>query len=84
MTARARADVESIDADLTAALQTLRRALDPAPDSDIEAALNSVETFAVVALRVMARSNPSKIRDAARIVEIKARLDGIPVLRGAA
>ncbi len=43
-------------------------------------ALCSIETFVAIALRVMKRTNPSKIRDAARTVEIQARLDGRPVL----
>lgn len=78
---RARSNVDEIDADLTIALQTIREALGPIEDgSDIDTAMCSVETFAAVALRVMRHSNPSKVRDAARIVEIKARLDGIPVI----
>jgi hypothetical protein len=35
-----------------------------------------VETFVAIALRVMARTNPSRIRDAAMVEEIKARMDG--------
>ena len=39
-----------------------------------------VETFIGVALYVMKRSPPALIRDAARTTEIRARLDGVPVL----
>lgn len=82
--ARARSDVDSIEADLTPYLQLLRKELNPADGSDIDEALCSVECFVVTALRIMRKTNPSKIRDAARTVEIKARLDGLPVIRGAA
>lgn len=84
MTREHRSDVAEIDADITAALRVIRDALRPEDGSDIDTALCSVETFAVVALRVMAKTNPSKLRSEARTVEIKARMDGIPVLRGAA
>lgn len=39
-------------------------------------ALASVETFVAIALRVMAGTNPSKIKDAMVAVEIQARIDG--------
>lgn len=81
---RARSNVDEIDADLTAALKVLRDALQPVDGSDVDTALCEVETFAVVALKVMRRTNPSQLRDCARIVEIGARLSGIPVVRGAA
>ena len=84
-THRASSDVAEIDADLTAALLVIRKALgDIEDESEVDIALCSVETFAAVALRVMRRTNPSQLRDCARHVEIKGRLDGLPVLRGAA
>ena len=79
-----RTDMAEVDADLTAALRTIREALDPADGTPEDTALCAVETFAAVALRVMRRANPSQVRDCARFVEIKARLDGIEVIRGAA
>lgn len=79
-----RSDVDEIDADLTQALATVRKGLAPVEDSAEDAALCAVETFCVVALRVMRKTNPSKLRSEARTVELKARLDGIPVVRGAA
>lgn len=45
-----------------------------------EAALAWLETFAAISLRVMADTNPSKIREAARLEEIKARMQGRQVL----
>lgn len=39
-------------------------------------AMASIETFVAVALRVMAKVNESKVRDAMQIVEIQARMDG--------
>ena len=81
---RARSDVADIDADITEALLVIRNALDPTEGTPESYALYAVETFAVIALRVFAKTNPSKLRSEARTVEIKARLDGIPVLRGAA
>ena len=45
-----------------------------------EHALAHLETFAAIAIRVMKTANPSKIRDAARLEEIKARIHGREVL----
>lgn len=81
---RARSDVESIEIDLAAALKTLRSKLYLPDGSEQETALCEIETFCAVAIRVMRKTNPSKLRSEARTVEIKARLDGIPVVRGAA
>lgn len=35
-----------------------------------------LETFVAIALRLMAATNPSKLREIMRIVEIQARMDG--------
>lgn len=72
---RAATDMDAIARALAADLQEIR---DACPESAGDA-LCSVETFCAVALRVMRHSNPSKVRDAARTVEIKARMDGTPV-----
>jgi len=77
---RARSYVEGIDADLTRELAKLRAALGPADGTELDTALCYVETFCVVAIRVMHKTNPSKIRSEARTVEIKARMDGVPVV----
>lgn len=84
MTREHRSDVAQLDADITAELKLLRDTLQPEDGSEIDTALCSVETFVVVALRVFAKTNPSKLRSETRTVEIKARMDGIPVVRGAA
>lgn len=84
MTREHRSDVAEIDADITEAITVLREALQPMEGSAEDTALCSVETFIVVALRVFAKTNPSKLRSETRTVEIKARIDGIPVVRGAA
>jgi len=81
---RNRSDVDSIDADLAHALKTLREKLYLPDGSPQDIALCEIETFCAVAIRVMRKTNPSKLRSEARTVEIKARLDGIPVLRSAA
>ena len=52
-------------------LSTLR-ALAPVEAAD---ALVSIETFVAIALRVFAKTNPSKLRDVMRTVEIQARMD---------
>lgn len=77
---RARSDVDAIDADLTLALQTVREALKPVDGTPEDNALCSIETFCAVSLRVMRKTNPSKLRSEARTVEIGVRLSGIPVL----
>jgi len=69
-----------MDADLTVAIQTIRDALKAVDGSAEDHALAALETFVVVSLRLMAKTNPSKVRDVARTVEIKARLDGKQVL----
>lgn len=43
----------------------------------IERAIVDMENFAGVSLKVMEKTNPSKIRDAAMVFEIKARMDGL-------
>lgn len=82
--ARARADVSTIEADLTPALRRVRERLNPADGSPDDHDLCAIETFCAVALRVMRKVNPSKVRDEARTLEIQARMDGVPVLREAA
>lgn len=43
-------------------------------------AMASIETFVAIALRVMAKTNASKLRDVMRTVEIVARMDGKEVI----
>lgn len=81
---RAYTDMAQVEAELAEHLKTVRQALDPKDGTPEDYALCAVETFAAVALRVMRKSNPSKVRSEARTVEIKARMDGIEVIREAA
>lgn len=81
---RARSDVDEIDADLTLSIQAVREALKAEDGSPEDIAMCEIETFCAIALRVMRKTNPSKLRSEARTVEISARLNNIPVLRGAA
>lgn len=82
-----RTDMDETARDLAQHLQTVRKYLEAYGLEDgtkIDEALCSVETFCAVALRVMKKTNPSKIRSEARTVEIKALMDGTPVIRGVA
>lgn len=79
---RARTDMAEVDADITACFKTLREKLYFPEDSEQEHALCALETFAAIALKVMANVNPSKIRSCAMTIEIKARLDGLPIVKG--
>lgn len=81
---RNRAAVDELDAGVTAALLVLRSKLYLPDGSEQELALSSIETFCAVAIQVFRKTNPSKLRSEARTLEIRCRLDGIPVVRGAA
>jgi hypothetical protein len=72
--------------ELAQELTHLRERLEAADllDATTDYALCSVETYCAVSLRVLKKTNPSKIRDCARTVEIKARMDGIEIVRAAA
>lgn len=80
---RARTNVEDMKLDLLANLAILRgKLLDSDKDPDIETvhAFAHVESFCAVAIRVMAETNPSKIKSAAMTVEIQARMSGVECL----
>jgi len=72
--ARAFTDTSLMSADLQASLRLLREHISadpyPHPDGRTEEALDTVETFCAVALRVFAKTNPSKIRSEAVTVEL--------------
>ena len=82
--ARARSDMRQVDADITDCLRVIRDCMKPVDDTREDYALCAVECFVDVALRVMKVTNHSKIRSIAMTVEIKARLEGKPVVRGVA
>ena len=73
---RAKSDVGEITADLVAALRDIRKHTPP----EVEDSLAHIETFCAIALRVLRKTNPSKLRDAAMAEEIKARIDGREVI----
>jgi len=78
--------VEAIVQDLNAAFADLRAEVTRDFTSPIseraEHAIAHLETFAAISVRIMRSTNPSKIRDAARTEEIKARVAGREVLDG--
>ncbi len=77
--ARARPDIGVMAADLARALESVRVLIDlTQPETD--SAWAEIETFCAIALRVFAKTNPSKLRDAAMAEEIKARIQGREVL----
>lgn len=79
-----RTDIAEIEGEMEAALKIVRDALQPVDGSEADTALCGVETFVAIALQVYAKTNPSKLRSETRTFEIRARLDGIPVVQGAA
>jgi len=74
------ANVSAIEHDLVDALRTVREGLAAEEGAAEDVALAAVETFAAVALHVLKRCPPELIRHAAQVIEIRARMDGIPVL----
>ncbi len=77
--ARARPDIGVMAADLARALESVRVLID-LTQPETESAWAEIETFCAIALRVFAKTNPSKLRDAAMAEEIKARIQGREVL----
>ena len=82
--ARAATDMAQVEADITDCLRVIRDCMQPDDDTREDYALCALECFVDIALRVMKVTNPSKIRSIAMTVEIKARMDGKPVVRGVA
>lgn len=77
---RASPHVAVMEPQLIAAFKVIRAGLKAKDDSPEDLALATLETFTILALRVMKKTNPSKIVSEFRTVEIKARMDGVPVL----
>ncbi len=73
---RARSTVDAIRADIIDAMLKFR----PHCIDIDEQAWAQVETYVAITLRILAKTNPSKIVDAARTEEISARLAGRPCL----
>ena len=74
--------MRQVDADITDCLRVIRGCMKPVDDTREDYALCALECFVDVALRLMAKTNPSKIRSVAMTVEIKARMEGKPVVKG--
>ena len=80
---RAKADLEEVVADLMASIGWIRDESgigSQKVDSRTEEHMAHIETFCAIAIRVLRKTNPSKIRDAAMAEEISARLDGRGVI----
>lgn len=76
---RARTDLTKQEANVREALKIILAALDPEEGSPEDAAFYTVLTHCDLGLAVMKKTNPSKVRSEIRTLELKARLDGIPV-----
>lgn len=76
---RARPDITEMQQDIIQAVKVIRQSVDlTKPENDD--AMAQIETFCAIALRVFAKTNPSKLRDAAITEEIKARMEGREVI----
>lgn len=82
--ARARTNIEQMKLDLIRSLKLIEdvitQVVEQTDDNELEAAMAEVQTFCAVAIRVFAKTNPSKIRSEAMTVEIAHRLAGRPVI----
>lgn len=72
---KGKTDTHSMAVDLAAAVGVLRDTVAAAPDNEkaLEAQA-TVETFCAVALRVIAKTHPAKVREEARLVEIQSHM----------
>ena len=78
---RARTNVAEMEADLLAEVEKVREALKPyGEDSEAANAMCGIETFCAIALRVLKKTNPSKVRSEAMTLEIKCRMNGVPIV----
>lgn len=75
------ASIEAMKVQVVADIATINGALlaDRTCTQQEAEAMASIETFVNVALRVMARTNPLKIKDAMVATEIHARMSGAKV-----
>lgn len=77
--ARARTDTKEMGADLVVAIGTVRELLELLvehgtleKDGRYMSAFAEVETFCAIALRIIGKTNPSKVRSEAMTVEIQS------------
>jgi hypothetical protein len=83
MSARARAELDMIVADLMTSIGWIRDEIgigSKKVDPRTEEHMAHIETFCAIAIRVLRKTNPSKIRDAAMAEEIAARINGREVI----
>jgi hypothetical protein len=76
---RARTDMSEQEANIREALKIILEALDPEEGSPEDTAFYTVLTHCDLGFAVMKKCNPSKVRSEIRTLELKARLDGLPV-----
>lgn len=79
-TARARTDITVIAEDLVENLAYFRDKFGRARNPEADKRWAEIETFCTLALRIMAKTNPSKVRNEAMTLEIAARMHGREVL----
>jgi hypothetical protein len=78
---RAKTDMREQEANVKQALATILAALDPEEGSELDTAFYTVLTHCDLAFAIMRKTNPSRVRSEIRTLEIKARMDGLPVYR---
>jgi hypothetical protein len=78
---RAKTDMREQEANVKHALALILAALDPDEGSELDTAFYTVLTHCDLAFAVMRKTNPSRVRSEIRTLEIKARMDGLPVYR---
>lgn len=78
--ARKQSDLSKVDEILTDAFRTLRGGIDLEDGSEEDLALCVLESFYYVTLKTLEKCPPKFIRSAVMNLEIKARLDGLPVI----
>lgn len=61
-------------------LMLLRKHILSLSDPTLDRAWAGMETFCAISLRLMAKTNPSKLRDVMRTVEISALMNGVEIL----
>lgn len=81
-TASYQQQLDGLQASILADLALLRSHLPPPSTpagTEADDALTALESFVATAIRLMRKTNPSKVRDEARTTEIQARLGGAQV-----
>ena len=71
---RLRTDISGVESIVVSALKTLRDSVEYEDEDEFDDAMTTLESFAAVALRLMAKQPASKVKSAAMDVEIQLRL----------